>query len=150
MYNNSITKEVKNGKFEEVDEYKLLGVWINSKASYMININKNQKRIKFMINSIKAFANEKNMGKLAAGARIKMMETVIMLSILHGSEAFPSFTREEEDELEKMQGVIVRDILEVSPSTPYNALLLELRNANHESTNTLQKTDVVSQLHQLR
>ncbi len=126
MYNNSITKRVENGEFQEVNEYKLVGVWIDEKARYMININQNRKQLGYMINNIKAFANESNMGRLANGARLNMLEIAIIPAVLHGSEAFPSFTAEEEKELEKMQGSIIRDIMEVPPATPYYPLLYEL------------------------
>ena len=48
------------------------------------------------------------------------------MSLLHGSEAFPSFTAEEEKELEKMQGTLIRGIMELPPATPYYPLLYEL------------------------
>ena len=124
--NSNITKRVKKGEFEEVDEYQLLGVWIDGTGRYMINIIKNKERLRFITNSVKSFANDHNMGCLAVRGRIKMMEIVIVPAILHGSEAFLYFTKEEEKELEKMQGRVIRDLLEVPPTTPYNALLLEL------------------------
>ena len=124
--NNSITKKVKKGRFEEVTGYQLLGVWIDGTAKYMINIKKNQSRIKFMINSVKAYANDHTMGCLAVSARIKMTEIGIIPAILHGVEAFPSLTKEEENELEKLQAKIIRDMMEVPQTTSYNALLLEL------------------------
>ena len=124
--NNSISKQVKKGDFEEVDEYKLLGVWIDGKGKYLINIKKNQKKLQFMINSIKSYANDYNMGTMAVSARIKLLGSVIIQAILHGVEAFPVIKKEEEKELEKMQGKIVRDLMEVPVTTPYQALLLEL------------------------
>ena len=92
----------------------------------MVNTKKNLKRTKFMTNSIRGYASENNMGKMATEARIHMLDTNIIPAILHGSEAYPSFTKEEMNELEKMQGSLIRDLLEISPSTPYMALLWEL------------------------
>ena len=125
-YNDSITKQVNKGEFKEVIEYKLTGVWIDEKAKYMKNIIENRKRIGYLNNNTKAFANEYNMGNLATLARIQMLEIAIIPAVLHGSEAFPSFTTEEEKELEKLQGTILRGIMEVPPSTPYYPLLYEL------------------------
>ena len=125
-YNKSITSQVKRGEFERVNKYKLLGAWVDDKAKYMINIKENQKRIKFMINSTRGFANENNMGELATEGRIHLIETAIIQAILHGSEGFPSYTQEEEAELEKLQGNLIRELMEISPSTPYIPLLWEL------------------------
>ena len=124
-YNESITERVKNGEFREVKEYKYLGVWINSSGSYKTNIMKKKEKVSFMITTIKMVANDKNMGKMATRARIKMMESVIMPSILYGSEAYAQITKEEMKELEKIQGEILRRILEVPKTTPYEALLME-------------------------
>ena len=125
-YNNSITKEVKKGSFEEVKEYKLLGVWVDETGRYMINTKKNRKRERFMTNNVKSFANQHNMGQLAICGRLKMLDAVVMKALLHGVEAYPTITKEELNELERMQGRIIRDLVEVPPTTPYNALLLEL------------------------
>ena len=115
-YNNSITGEVKAGEFEEVVEYKLLGAWIDQKAKYMVNIIKNLKRTKYMTNTIRDYASENNMWKMATEGRLHMIKTNIIPAILHGSEAFPSFTKEELNELEKMQGSLIRELLEMPPS----------------------------------
>ena len=125
-YNNCVTKQVENGEFLEVEKYKLVGVQIDEKAKYMINIKENRKRLGYMMNNTKTFANEYNMGNLATSARLKMLEITIIPAILHGSEAFPSFTAEEEKELEKMQGTLIRGIMELPPATPYYPLLYEL------------------------
>ena len=44
-----------------------VGVWIDESGKYMMVIKENQQRIPFtMMNSIKPFAKQKNIGKLAA------------------------------------------------------------------------------------
>ena len=124
--NGNITATVKKGRFGEVTEYKLLGTWIDESGKYMINIKKNQQRLPFMINNTKAYANHYNMGKLAISGRMKIMECVLMPGLLHGIEAYPTLTKEELKMLEKMQGKIIRELVEVPPTTPYDALLMEL------------------------
>ena len=79
-----------------------------------------------MINSVKSVANDYNMGNLAVVARLLMIEVVIIPSLLHGAECFASFTKVELRELEKLQGEVVRDLMEVPVTTPYDGLLLEL------------------------
>ena len=54
-----------------------------------------------------------------------MGEAVIMKSLLHNAEAFHNYTKKEIDELEKMQGTILRQFLEVPGSTTYYGLLTE-------------------------
>ena len=124
--NNSVTKKVKEGEFGEVDEYKHLGVWLDTSGSYSINIRKNMPKIVYMTNNIKALANGHNMGSLATAARLKMVETTVIPAVLFGVEAFPSITKTEQQQLEMMQGKLLKDLMELPHSTPYEALLLEM------------------------
>jgi len=48
-----------------------------------------------------------------------------MKSLLYNAEAFPVYTKKEIEELEKVQGTILRQFLEVPSSTPYYGLLME-------------------------
>ena len=91
----------------------------------MINIDKNKKKVPFMISTVKSVANEFKMGKLVTMARIKLIETIVIPTIIYGSEAYPNVTKMEEKELEKIQGKIIRESLGVPQTTPYAALLME-------------------------
>ena len=62
---------------------------------------------------------------MATNARMKMMETIMIPSILYNAEVYPSYTGEEIRLLERMQGKILREMLEMPKSTPYFPLLLE-------------------------
>ena len=66
------------------------------------------------------------MGNLATSSRLKMVETTVIPAILYGVEAFPSLSKSEQELLEKMQGKLLKDLMELPQSTPYEALLLEL------------------------
>ena len=120
-----VVEKVKDGRFQKVMEYKYLGVWLDSSGRYGINIDKNKKRIPFMILTIKGIANDRTMGRLTTVARIHLIETIIVPTIIYGVEAYPNLTKGEEKELEKMQGRIMRECLEVPPSTSYEAMLIE-------------------------
>ena len=119
---NTVTAKVKNGEFQLVEEYKYLGTWWEHGGKYKINIQKRKKKIPFMITSLKAIANDKNMGRLSTQARLELIETVIIPSLIYNAEAY---TKIEINELEAIQGRIIRDILEIPRTTPYLALLLE-------------------------
>ena len=86
--NGAITAKVKNGRFKEVDEYKMLGTWLDKTGKFIINIIKREQKLGYMIGSTKRIANTRTMGKLAMNARLKIMETVLIPSFLYNSEAF--------------------------------------------------------------
>ena len=121
----NVTAEVKNGAFLEVDEEKYLGTWVDKTGNYMINITKKKPKIPYMVFQTKTIASPKQMGILSTKARLKMMETIIIPSLMYNVEAFATYTNTEIEELEKIQANMLRDLLEVPSSTPYLPLLLE-------------------------
>ena len=106
-------------------EYKYLGVWIDTSAKYGINIIKKKDKIPYMISNIKRIANSNTMGKLSIEARLKMIDTILVPSLIYNAEAYPTHTREEMRQLEALQGKMLREMVNVPSSTPYLPLLLE-------------------------
>ena len=100
----------------KTEKYKFLG-------KYKVNIMKKQEKIPYMISYVKGIASNRNMGKMATNARMKMMETIMIPSILYNAEVYPSYTGEEIRLLERMQGKILREMLEM----PRDALTVEAR-----------------------
>ena len=121
----TVTATVKKGEFIQVDEYKLVGSWLDKSGRFKINIVKRKERLSFMIGSTKRIANSKTMGSLSCSARLNMMDIVLIPSFLYNVEAYARLTKEEEKMLESVQGSILRALLEVPDSTPYLPLLLE-------------------------
>ena len=121
-----ITTEVTRGKFKEVNEYKFLGTWIDESGTYMINVKKIKKRIPIMILTVKQMGSESAVGNMTVQTRLKLMETVVMPSVMYNIETYPTIKKDERIELEKMQHNILVQILEVPTSTPYLGILLEL------------------------
>ena len=123
--NETITSCVKNGQILRVPEHKSVGIWIDERGTYMINIEKNMKRVPHMIATVKAEASGENMGKLAVQARLKLVDAVVTLSLLYGVENIPRLGKEEIKKLESMQHKILTKLLEVPNSTPYMGVLME-------------------------
>ena len=78
-----------------------------------------------MIETVRAIGNTKTMGTLAVMTRIKLLDSVIMPSILYNVEVMANLTKKEMRDLEQMQGEILTRLLEVPRSTPYMGLLME-------------------------
>ena len=66
------------------------------------------------------------MGIYAVPLRLKLAEIVIIPSILHNAEAFPTYTENEVKQLDSVQHSILTGVLNLPMSTPYNALLMEV------------------------
>ena len=123
-YPETITSEVKNGKVMRAKEHKYVGHWIDEKGTYGINIEKNKERIPLMISSVAAIGNGE-MGTLAVQTRLKLLDVVIMKSLLHDIEVLPTVTCSELKELEKIQHNVLTGLLNMPKSTPYVGLLME-------------------------
>ena len=122
----SVTTTVKKGHIPRVKEHKLVGSWINEEGRYGINIGKRTEKLQYMISSIKRRASPKKIGVYAVEARLRLAEVVIIPSILHNAEGFPTYKEEEIKQLESVQLKILTGILEMPQSTPYCALLMEV------------------------
>ena len=65
-------------------------------------------------------------GIMAVQARLKLMESTIIPSVLYNIEAYPTINAKEMTELEKLQHQILIQLLNVPKGTPYVGLLMEL------------------------
>ena len=120
-----VTATVKNGAFEEVYEYNFLGTWMDKSGKYKINILKKKQKLPYMISSIKFIASTFKMGKMSTQARMKLMNAILMQSLIYNAEAFANFTKEEVKMLEGTQAQALKELLELPVSTPYLPLLME-------------------------
>ena len=116
---------MKNGKINRVPEHKMLGTWIAESGKYETDINKKKTKLQYMINTVRQRTLPQKLGKYAVDAKLKLAETIIIAGLLHNAEGFPSFTETEIKELEKVQHLIITELLGVPNSTSYLALLLE-------------------------
>ena len=78
-----------------------------------------------MIPTKKKQASPLNLGILAVEGRLKLIETVVIPSILHNLEAQQSISQKHLDALERIQLNLLTEILEIPRTTPYLPLLIE-------------------------
>lgn len=121
----SVTSQVKRGEVRRTKEHKALGIWIDEKGGYEINIRKNKTKIPHMIAVVKAWACNGKIGTIAVEGRLKLAETIIIPSIIYNIEGFPKITGKEVEELEKIQGQVLKEMLEIPKTTPYCGVLME-------------------------
>ncbi len=74
---------------------------------------------------IKKFGSETQVGKMAIEVRLKILESIVMPSILYGTEVFINLTKKDNEDLEKLQKQLLVGLFEVEESTPYLGLILE-------------------------
>ena len=122
----TVSKKVKKGFINRVNEHKMLGTWFDETGDYAINTSKRKEKIPFMVGTVKKQANPKTVGIYTVAARLNLAEIVIIKSIIYNIEAFPVITTKEIKELESVQLQILTSTLQLPQSTPYYALLMEV------------------------
>ena len=123
---HTVTEKVKKGFIPRVKEHKMLGTWVDESIKYGINITKRREKLQYMIGSINRQPSPSKVGIYAVPSRLKLAEIVIIPSILHNAEAFPTYTENEVKQLDSVQHSILTGVLNLPMSTPYNALLMEV------------------------
>ena len=117
---------VKKGKIESTNQYKYLGMWYNNKGDHSTSINKRKEKIDIYIKQIKIYGNENLLGRYAMITRINIYKTVVRPTMVHNVESWNTITRNELNELEKMQANILKRICKQKITTSYEGLLAEL------------------------
>ena len=119
----TVTSEVRQGPIKRVFEHKMLGTWFDETGRFEINIIKRKEKLPFMIGTVIGVGSSINVGYLAVQVRLKLGEVVVLPSFLYNAEGFAVYTTKEINELEKVQGNMLRKFLAVPRSTHYDLLM---------------------------
>ena len=117
--------KVKKGRIEQVKEFKYLGESFNEKGDNKTKIQKRLSKIPYMIQTIKRYGSTEKVGNLSMQVRLKILETVVMPTILYGTGIFTNISKEEYHEIEKLQKKLPVGTFEVEDSTPYWGIIAE-------------------------
>ena len=113
-----IKESVKEGITERTDEYKYLGWWF-SEAN---NIRRQQYEIKsssgYMVRDIKIMGNKIQVGRHDGRIQKMLYKKVVLPTITYNMESTPNMTNKQMEEIEMIQGKMLRKIYNVHPSTP--------------------------------
>ncbi len=118
--------KVSGGKIGRAIEYKLLGFWLNEKGNCELQIEKNGKKVEGKTSAVKTLITPNSVGSEYINVRLIMFECCLIASLLYGLEAWNSLSKSEYDDLEKIQGLILRRLLDLPQNTSYEGILIEL------------------------
>ena len=116
---------VEEGKVERTEQYKLVGFWLNEKGNCELQITKNVNKVEGKTSAIKTLASYNTVGCEYINVRMKMYCCCILHSLLYALEAWNQLRNIEYDLLEKAQGMVLRRLLDLPQSTPYEGILCE-------------------------
>ena len=90
-----VIAQVKRGAFPSIQSYKYSGTTITEEGTFRGSIKEIKKKLPFKITTAKVFANSGKLGRYAGEAKLKMLETIILPSIMINIETWPSFSNKE-------------------------------------------------------
>ena len=101
-----INKNVAKGKIERTPLYKYLGYYITEDGKNQFMIEKRKEKINYMISTTIKYGEMA--GELYFQVIIKILETVIIPTLINNAETWTNITNKEMDEIEKMQKTILQ------------------------------------------
>ena len=113
------------GKVQEVEKYKYLGITMNKEGNLQEHIREMEKKAVRISNEINAIGARRQVGTEEVRVKLKLFETCLMPAILHALEAWGRILKGEQQEIEKIQGKALGQILQLPMSTPYIGMLME-------------------------
>ena len=120
-----IKESVKEGIIERLDEYKYLGWWFSEASNIRRQIHEIKSRSGYIVIKIKIMGDKTRVGRHDGRIQKMLYEKVVLPTITYNMESTTNMTKKMED-MEMIQGKMLRKIYQVPPSTPYWALLIEL------------------------
>ena len=116
---------VNDGKVQETDIYKYLGMVINKLGNLKDHILELNRKCEVINREINAIGAKHQVGKEEIRVKLKLYETCLMPALLYGLEAWGKIDKDEINETEKIQRRELKRIFNVPISTSYIGLIME-------------------------
>ena len=117
--------EVAMGKIERVEKYKYLGNWIGENGRPTSQIEAKEKEVTRIVIEVSKLCSEQNFGKMSTATRLILYEKTVVPGIIFNLECWTELGDKEMERLEKIQGQIIKGLLQLPESTPYWGLIKE-------------------------
>ena len=121
----AIRSKIKNGEIQRLTKYKYLGEWYDTKGGHKLSIEKRKEKTELMIQEILKYGDINKVGEMALEVRFKIYETIVVPTIFSNIETWGVIKEEEMEELEKIQGKIIRRMTGQMSTTPYWGIIAE-------------------------
>ena len=118
--------EVGQGRVGLIKEEKYLGEWIDGTGSNKIKLEKKKEKINHMIQEVKRLGSYHKVGKMDMRVRLQLLDKIVMPALLYNMDLWTRVTKKEEEEINGMQGKILKGIFGLSTGTIYWGIIEEM------------------------
>ena len=117
---------MKEGIIERIDECKYLGWWFSEANNIIRQLHEIKSRSGYMVSEIKIMGDKTRDGRHDGRIQKMLYENIVLPTITYNMESTTNMTNKEMEDMEMIQGKMLRKIYKVPSSTPYWGLLIEL------------------------
>ena len=117
--------EVRKGKIAKAKEYKYLGNWVDETGKPGRQIEYIEKKATGIANGIRQIAKEEELGKMSTAARLLIYERTGVPTMTFNMETWTKIESSEMERLEKVQGKVLKHLLQLPTTTPTWGVLKE-------------------------
>ena len=117
--------ELKRGTVGKAKEYKYLGNWIDEKGDIGRQITEIEKKVIAMEREIKRICSEGHLGRFSTEGRLTVYERTVVPVITYNLETWTNIKDKEWEQLEKIQGRMIKRLLQIPETTPTWGILKE-------------------------
>ena len=118
--------KVKKGKVTETESYKYLGCWIDNRGTAEKQIEEIGKKAIAITTEIIKIAKEELLGKFSTDAALVMYERTVVPTLTYNMECWTKISKEEFQQMEQIQGGILKRIFNLPVTTPYWGIVKEM------------------------
>ena len=122
---DNVEIEVKRGHIKREKEYKYLGNWLTEDGTLEKQIKEAERKAMGIVPEIRKIGREENTGALSVEVQLLIYERISLPSILYNIEMWTGIRKKDWENLERVQGMVLRTILKLPKSTPYWGLIKE-------------------------
>ena len=120
-----MVERVKEGIVQETDTYKYLGMAINKLGNLEDHILELNRKCEVINREISAIGAKHQVGKEEFRVMLKLYETWLIPALLYGHETLGKIGKGEMNEIEKIQGITLKNIFSLPISTSYIDLIIQ-------------------------
>jgi hypothetical protein len=121
-----IEVEIKQGKIGRTNIYKFLGNFVNEKGNMDAQIDFMKKKSKSLIREANKMCCPNLVGRYELDAKLLVYESTVIKALYYNIETWTNLRKSDTEQMEILQGKVLKGMLGLPKSTPYWGLLSEL------------------------
>ena len=123
---DAIEVNVKQGRIERTNVYKFLGNFVNEKGNMDAQLDFMKKKSKALIREANKMCCPHLVGRYELNAKLLVYESTVIKSLYYNIETWTNLRKSDAEQLEILQGQVLKGMLGLPKATPYWGILYEL------------------------